>query len=300
MIFLWLQLLAVAAALVAESKGDILAKPVSLIYFHAPDCRYCLEFNSQFEYLSALYSDQADFQAVKVDGRKHRDLVQLFQVQQFPTLKLYDDVNKQVRTYSEARLVENIQQFLYEHAGVSPDFSKVESGVLRVDSLRQVEQLAAEKPVMLLFISDETGEWLTLHYPSHFYQELAAAHPHVTFAYATMALALEVLQHYEVSNTPLAVFLVNKRIGVYNTHATNHISGGDISAEPLRALLAATDGKYDGLWFDSRLELAEYVETRKYDGHLQWKGGMNAVDARQVDGSLDEQYEKLLEAVGLY
>lgn len=298
-----LYIVAVALLEVIEVKStdEILRKPFSLIYFSASDCKFCEAFNPDFDYLSALYNHNAHFQAVKVDGRAQIDLVRLFDVSSFPTLKLYDSQHKQVHSYTSARDVEHIEQFIQEKTSAAPNMEEISSNVMEVKPGFDVDVLIAEKPVVIAFVSRLSPDWMTYYYPNHLYQRMSREFPQYQFVISFAdGSDSQLMQRYHVSNIPSMVLVDKSFIKIHNTLSTNQMVNYKIPEDELRQFLADAEEVKEGLWFPDLDSLHIYADGLEYDGHKQWKGGMNVVDSRSDDKlDADEEYEYLLARIGL-
>lgn len=292
LLLLWLLAVAALSAVEVSSRSGILEKPYSLIYFYAPDCKYCEAFSPQYDYLAQLYSDNDNFHAVKVNGRVHKDLVLLFGVTVYPTLKLYDDVNKKVVTFNGARSPELLDKFIGEHTDATANISAVPQHVEEVSDVAHV--LA---PQLVAFVS-RLSDWRAYYYPSHFYQQLAREHPEIKFSVVfTNENGSELMAKYHVSNTPLLVYVASDGIGIYNTLSTNHMVNYRLDEDKVRLFL---DRAGVGEWFNSETELAAHAEKLEFEGHKQRKGGMNVVESRPgAVADVDAQYEMLMAQIAL-
>lgn len=284
-----------------ESTQEILRKPYSLIYFGAFDCQYCEQFNPDFEFLSTLYNGNEHFQAVKVDGRKNKDLVKLFDVHSFPTLKLYDQQNKQVYTYNEERVVERIQDFIQEKTGAVPDHTTIKTSIHEVSTTEDVDLFLANGPVVLAFVSKMNIDWNKWYYPAHYYQQIARDHPNYAFLIVfTNEAGSDIIKRYHVSNVPSLVFVDKTFIKVHNSFSTNQITNQILPERAIRDFIGNVYQKDEGAWFEDLNSLYNHTENLAFEGHKQWKGGMNVVESREdelVDE--DEEYLMLVEKIGL-
>lgn len=302
---LWLTALLSLAAMVflsvieIDSIAQITQKPFSLIYFSAPDCRYCAAFNPDFEYISTLYNGNENFQVVKVNGLKHKDLVRLFEVTSFPTLKLYDTSQKKVTTYTSLRIVDEIELFIQENTGAAPNFDDLPQTLKEISTSEDVDALILYGKAVLAFVSRQTYDWSTYYYPGHFYQRLSREFPEIKFG---IVFADEsdsaLMERYRISNMPSAVLLDGASVKILNTLTTNQMMSYKITEEMVREFLGKADVKEEN-WFESVDALAKHAASVEYDGHKQRKLGMNVVESREGNMSIDEEYELLLSKVGL-
>lgn len=286
-----------------SSKEEILAKPQAFVYFYAPDCKYCNAFNDDFEYISHIYNHDQQFHAVKINGRKHGDLVNLFGVTSFPSLKFYDNSKKRVTTFQKQRLAQNVEAFIGELSQVTPNYSAIKMGFAEVNSVDDVETLLAlDRPVLIAFVNSESSEWKSFHYPSHYFQQSARAHPEIAFAVKFIDQGdSKLMEKYHVSNAPSVVLLADGQIGIHNTLSTNQMINYILDSETIDAVIGSMAEKPEGVWFGSESGLAEYASSLEFEGHKQKKYGMNYVESRaNGDGmTIEEQYQMLLDSVGL-
>lgn len=300
-ILLYFTCLALLKLIEVESTEEILKKPFTFIYFGAADCRYCEAFDPDFEYLSALYNGNDNFQAVKIDGRAQKDLVQLFDVTTFPTLKLYDAKQKQVFTYTQPREVEQIEKFIQEKGGAVPDLLAVKSNIKEVARVEEVNSLVDRGPVLIAFVSRLSMDWSNYYYPGHFYQRLSWGFPDTRFLIVFAdEIESELMEKYHVSNIPSLVFVDKSFVKIYNTLSTNQMVNYKITEEKIREFMQNIDQIENGLWFEDLDSLYLHAQGLEYEGHKQRKGGMNVIQSRE-DQSLneDEEYALLLANIGL-
>lgn len=294
-------LLAYLSVIEVRSTSEILLKPFSFIYFSASDCKFCEAFNPDFDYISTLYNQNSHFQVVKVNGRAQKDLVQLFDVKTFPTLKLYDLSEKQVYTYTSARDVEQIEQFIQEKTGAVPNLEAITSNVIQADASFDVDPLLTERPVVVAFVSRLSPDWMTYYYPNHMYQRLSRSFPQYQFVIAFAdGTGSHLMQKYHVSNIPSVVLIDKSFIKIHNTLSTNQMINYKISEEELETFLKNANEIEEGVWFPDLDSLHVHAEGLEYEGHKQWKGGMNVVENKNdVDLDADEEYELLLAQIRL-
>lgn len=299
LLFLLWALLVAASHRDISSTQEILEKPYTFIYFHADDCQFCQAFNPDFEYLASLYNASKNLQMVRIDGRKHKDLVQLFGVTSFPTLKLYDAKEKQIISYNNPRLKENIRRFIEEHSDAVATETNLEQNVQVVESLADID--TSSKPVLLAFVSRRSLDWKDYFYPNHFYQRVAREFPQVDFKLVFYESAgPEVMQKYHVSNIPSLVFLDTNYIKVFNSYSTNQLVNHVISEDALRHFMLHVREEEQGKSFATEADLGAFVAAMDFEGHMQRKGGMNVIDSRtRGDMTLEEEYSALLESIGL-
>lgn len=282
---------------------EILAKPLSLLYFHALDCQYCHAFDPDIEFIADLFNDHhPSFQIVKVDGRKSRDLAQQFGIKSFPALKLYDKANKKVSTFVQERTVANVESFIEELTHLKPNFSHLQQMIHQVDGVGDLEALrATSDQIVLVFVNNQQYEWRTHFYPKHFYQQLAIQFPRIIFGIKFIEEKdYSLMEKYHVSNVPSLIYFHGDSFTIHNTLSTNQMTSNELGYDQI---LSVIQGSGDYALFSSVGELEEYAHGQEYEGHRQWKGGFNHVESRlsaySDEFELDRQFEDLLAAISL-
>ena len=305
-IFLIIQaLLSVCLLQIVEvsSVEQILTKPISLIYFFAPDCQFCHAFLEDYEYLSLIYNENSRFQVVGINGREHEDLKNMFGVTHFPTIKLYNDEKKQVVTFKEARLVENVLNFVKRYANIEPRTGETKNRIARVFNIADIEELKhSMDAVLIAFVNKGDRNWVKLHYPSHFYQELARTFDNVKFAIKYFEDAeSDLMQKYHVSNVPALILLEGNHIGAFNSLSTNPMRNYKIDAHDIKQFLDKFRSRSEGIWFEDLDSLALYAENARFTGHMERKAGMNYIEGNTRDDmsglKLEEQYLILVDKI---
>lgn len=294
----WLIGAVIASVLHVSSVDEIIRKQKTVLYFYATDCKFCAAFDPDFEYITKLYAPDDDVQIVKVNGRRHKALTQIFGIQSFPALKFYDHKSKNVVTFQRPRTVDNVISFINQNADVEPDLSRITLDVEVVESVAEVENLRKAGPVLLAFVLRISSDWRTYYYPHHIYQKIARQFDTITFAlvFADEGSS-ELPQKYLVSNMPSLV-LVGDRIRTFNTLSTNQMVNYELSHNKIVDFL---ENPEVGETFDTVEELAKHAEQLRFVGHLQTKSGMNFVSSqlRNVDLDLEDEFTNLLDQIGL-
>lgn len=285
-------------ALEAFSAKDIVAKPISLVYFYTRGCRFCAESNPSIDYLSEVYNHNEDFQIVKVNGRVSRDLLQMFQVLSYPTVKIYDDVKKTVTSYNGDRLVELLQKFIEESSNAVPDYSKTKLPATSIMTMDDLHSLGSDKPLLIAFVEQHSVEWKHCFRPFHFYQALAQNSPNLHFAIARMnEVGSDVLRHFRVSHSPSLVYIDKKAIGTYGTFegGANRISEGEI-----RTFLSLDKTHEFGVWFPNLQSLHKHAEMAISSSEEAFMP-MKQVAGKTNDFSddINEQYDQLVVQISL-
>jgi thiol-disulfide isomerase/thioredoxin len=94
---------------VKSKYEDYKTKPI-LFLFSAKWCGHCHHFMPTFEKLKHEYVDDSKLKVLNIDEAKNRDLVEKYQIEGFPTLKLYD--GKKLHEYTGGRDINNIREFV--------------------------------------------------------------------------------------------------------------------------------------------------------------------------------------------
>lgn len=282
-----------------KSAQEILVKPYSLLYFYSHDCKYCNAFDPDFEYVASLYGGNDNLQIVKVNGREQRQLANTFGVKSFPSLRFYDTALKSVVSFNGQRLVAALQDFIEDNSDALPDKEKLTMSIDVVKTAEEVEN--ANGPVLVAFASKMSDDWKKYYYPNHFYQQLAREFPHVRCKIVFFEHdPAELMQKYHVSNIPSLVYVDGDKIKVYNTFSTNQMVNFAIPEERLREFIESAGVEEQGKSFSSLENLKEHVMALEYEGHKQWRGGMNVVPKGNGEIlPIEDEYERLLEGIRL-
>jgi len=96
---------------------DFKNKPVLLV-FTAKWCGHCHHFLPTFEKLKREYVDDSKLKTVNVDEKDNQELVELYQVGGFPTIKLHD--GKKLHDYEGGRDINSIREWVNSILGNNP------------------------------------------------------------------------------------------------------------------------------------------------------------------------------------
>lgn len=300
LLLVFLLAFALLQAVEVSSTGALLEKTYSLIYFYAPDCQFCAAFDDDFDYLSALYNDNDNLQTVKINGRVHKDIASLFEVNLFPSIKLYDTSESKVVTYGLDRTLENLIGFVDENTDAKADGSNIVTSVKVVASSEELDLLQQEQPVLMAFVASTSSDWNTYYYPNHFFQRIAAENPRITFALVFADIIdSELLQRFRVSNIPSLVYSKGSAVKIYNTLSTNQMINYKLLEESVREFVEKLEDT-DEMWFADSDMLEQYANGLEYDGHKHRKPGMNVVNNQNSEAiDIDEEYQRLLNRIEL-
>lgn len=289
--------LCIVQALDVLSTEQIIQKPISLVYIYSKECKFCKDLNPIIDYLSDLYNHNADFHIVKINGKVHKDLSELFLVHSFPTLKLYDNTKKSVTTYSGDRLVELIEDFISVSSNARPDVSKYQSSMLSITSLDDIDTYSTDKPLLIAFVELLRYDWKHSFRPFHFYNALSKAHSEINFAVCSINDAnSEVLQKLRVSHSPSLVYLESGSIGIFRTLGGD----SDLSEMDVKSFINLSKTRETGDWFDSVKELHAHADQAKPD-LTPLKAGMNhrADVSDNFEEDIEGQYGQLMMKISL-
>ncbi|EMG48405.1 erp38 Protein disulfide-isomerase erp38 [Candida maltosa Xu316] len=191
----------------------------SLIYFYSDSCRYCRKFDPVFENLSVLYNNNKDkntrFQVLKTNARVNQQIGALFQVSQYPTLKLLIYETKEIITYEDDKDLQSIIKYVSDNVDVSPNYENYESKVKY--------ELLNNGDSVVFFITDYLPGWQDYKYPAHFTHQLALDYNGV---FETVVIDVgklsdyELLSRYGISQFPTVAY-VKQNEGIVKTYTTN-------------------------------------------------------------------------------
>lgn len=298
-VLLWFAVLACCFAKFIElsSVEEILNSPYTLLYFYTPDCKYCNNFNPDFVYLHDLYQHNNELTFAKVDARDNGQLTDLFGVNSYPTIKLYDTFSKKVAHFQEKRTLENLERFITEFSSALPDRSNVQLQSHTLTSLAELDSLILqEERIVLAFVSKLSPGWLKYYYPSHFFQELANNDTETAFALVFAdETGSDILQRYQVSNFPSLMMISSEGIKTFNTFSTNSMTNNNLNEEDLALFLKLSDDLLGCFLFKDTEELINYSTSREYEGHRHVKPGMNVGVGKSLEQSdIDSEYAELV------
>eukprot|EP01027_Heterolobosea_sp_BB2_P022922 GEZU01033827.1.p1 GENE.GEZU01033827.1~~GEZU01033827.1.p1 ORF type:complete len:425 (-),score=173.05 GEZU01033827.1:132-1406(-) len=123
--------------LTSSNFDDFISKNKAFVKFFAPWCGHCKSLAPIWEEAAEKYSDKAAF--VKVDCTTNEALCQRFDVQGFPTLKLFTEGN--VIEYEGARDAEAFAQFIDRMSGPALHELKSQDDVARFVSSKSTAYL---------------------------------------------------------------------------------------------------------------------------------------------------------------
>jgi len=94
----------------ANFAKHIAENELTLVEFYAPWCGHCKALAPEYDQASIMLQGQASL--AKVDCTAHRDLCTKYEVQGFPTIKLFRNDNEDPTDYDQARKADAIAKFM--------------------------------------------------------------------------------------------------------------------------------------------------------------------------------------------
>merc|ERR1719461_1846253 len=89
----------------------------SVVEFYAPWCGHCKQLKPEYEKLGKMLKGQVGVYAVDASEEKNAPLAQRFQIQGFPTIKVF--AGTKVLDYQGERTAEGMQKFAIQHVQTS-------------------------------------------------------------------------------------------------------------------------------------------------------------------------------------
>lgn len=281
----------------------------SFIYFYRHGCKYCSEFEPDFQFLSILYNnltntnienvsskklynnevEQLEFQVLKTNGQENKRLNQLFKVQQYPTLKLLNYETKEILTYNKPhRDINSLIDFIQaQNIDVVPNYSNYQSNVKIISTSEELDNLINSDPTketLVVFTMSYIIDWANYHYPTHFYQKLSLTekYNHINFAIVEVDQLnnSDLLHQYHVSNFPSLIYFKSAGNGggfkIYKTLSQNYMTNNVLKEEELVGVIQNSHVDNDpifGTHFQNinDFHLAIDNSDKAYDGHKNFK-----------------------------
>lgn len=279
---------------------DVLAqRNYLLVYFYSTSCRYCEQFNPNFNYLSALYRDDPRVQLVKANAHRNRELRTRFGITQYPSLRLYNAQSGDVVAFLQMRTIEAITGFLKYHTSATANFDNVQSALTRLTDDTAGDFLATARGKVIVFITNYTEQWEAAHYPLHFFQTFPQRYPQYDFgiAYVDKSDTLALQRRFRISNAPSLLLLEPEtgRLKTFHTNSQNHLANDRLTSEQCADFI---DTDATGQWHADLAALqAAATHVNTYDGHKQRKlQRMHIVQSLQEEPKLlADEYHDLLQ-----
>jgi len=100
----------VATLTEATFDKHIAENEITLVEFYAPWCGHCKALAPEYEQAAVMLQGQASL--AKVDCTEHRELCSKYEVQGFPTIKLFRNDGEEPTDYDQARKADAIAKFM--------------------------------------------------------------------------------------------------------------------------------------------------------------------------------------------
>ncbi|VEU23205.1 DEKNAAC104339 [Brettanomyces naardenensis] len=132
----------------------------TFVKFYASWCGHCKKMAPAWEALEHSYASRDNLQFVEIDGDKFNKYSKKYNIQGFPTLKLFksEDVSDPI-DYSGARDVDSMVNFVSESTGIQPDKLLKASRVVNLDD-GSFERLVTKKgkSAFIFFTSEKDAD----------------------------------------------------------------------------------------------------------------------------------------------
>jgi protein disulfide-isomerase A1 len=125
----------------------IKANELTLVEFYAPWCGHCKALAPEYDAASLMLKDQGSL--AKVDCTIHRDLCSKYEVQGFPTLKLFRNDDSDPMDYDSARKADAITKFMLKQKQAAFAEPKTQG---------EIDKLAASEFSVVAYISADDKE----------------------------------------------------------------------------------------------------------------------------------------------
>lgn len=272
----------------------------SLIYFYSDSCKYCREFEPNFNYISVLYNNLTKesvkpFQVIKINARKNKVTSKLFNIQQYPTLKLLDFDTKKITHYDrKGRNLETIIEFIEEYVpDVSPNYNNYQSEVGTFD-------VTDISNTLVVFTMSFFDDWNNHYFPTHFYQRLAASYKKsmkFTIVEVDKLDQSTILQKYLINSFPSMIYFSESRFKTFQTYGN---SQNNLGEEDIKKFIENLDTDSTGTWFNS-VEDLENLKVVQEEPEVRM--GFNINKAKNLDldeeEEEEEEYDSLLDHIEL-
>lgn len=284
----------------------------SFIYFYSDGCKFCAQFEPEFEYLSVLYNnitqESKPLQILKTNAKSNKKLAALFNVNQYPTLKLLDFGTKEIIDYTDNRHIDYLVDFVQKQTKVAPNYDNFKSLVNYLhDDIDGFIQ-SASTDTLIVFTLPYLHEWSDYEYPSHFYQRLAYSEYRDTVSFALVDVTKlsnnDFLAKYEVSNYPsLIYFIKDNQFKTYNTLSKTHLTRDRLEYDQVAGFLEKLQDPDPafGQWYNSYSEFIQNCDEKYQPVREIMHQGFNFRHGDRSSEYLttDEDYNWLLDHVEL-
>ncbi|CAK7893973.1 hypothetical protein CAAN1_02S02454 [[Candida] anglica] len=293
----------------SDDFKEILSKSkFSLIYFYSESCKYCTEFEIDFQYLNQLYSNNDEitnqFQILRTNANKNKVLSELFGVNSYPSIKLLNFKTLEIFNFDKQRSLENLIEFIGSHTQVEPNYNTFKSSIITLTQSNFQEFLSFNgKDKLIVFIASYMYDWKKYTYPQHFYQYFPAKYNNIDFGIIDIEDedSSYLREYYKVSNSPSLVYVDKEleKIKTFQTIAQNHLTNKRLTDENLQEFILNINNEDDsyGTWYKDISSLQESV-VGEFDGYKNMKShGFNVGSYKSHQDtiqSLEDEFNEIL------
>lgn len=270
----------------------------SLIYFNKSSCSYCEQFTPVYQELSQLYDNDEEFQILRAQSN-NKQLVELFHVKQYPTIKLLNYKTKEILTFDESRNLVNMINFINDNTdAINKHFQSQVEIIGNKDEFYDF----ISQPTTVIFTMSYFPQWEETQFPSHFYQQLAHDYDH-KFGIMFVDLISDVnsiLEQYKIGNYPCIIHFSNKnQFKTFKTSSADHLNSETLNEDDVRLFLHHLDSENMGYSFTTFDELNEFIENQKVTTQPKGKGMHIQHSTNDNSLHLEQDYQDLLQGISL-
>ncbi|KAI5955340.1 hypothetical protein KGF54_001901 [Candida jiufengensis] len=270
----------------------------SLIYFYSDSCKFCQQFDPIFENLSVLYNHNSKsssrFQILKTNARSNKKLSQLFKIQHYPSIKLLDYSTKKIESFEYNRELQTLITYIEHHVSIQPNFDNFESKLQKFNDLSTT--LIKANDQLIIFTTSFLSDWKDIQYPAHFIQNLALIYPHldITVIYSDELEDSSILQYFDVSNFPSAVYSRNGSFQTLNTNSQNYMKNNELNEAQLKKFIDTINDS-ENVWFDEKF----MKNAKEKDNKVQQVSGLSKLQGLNNEVIDNEEDDDILEHIEL-
>lgn len=280
-----------------SNKKQVLTESKNtLLFFHKPNCKYCNLLDPIYSQLSELYDNDEEFQLTKTNAAENKGLKSQFKLTKYPSLFLYNNVDKTIKPFKGNRNLIDLVNFINENTDTIN--KELESNIFEIRKIEEFDQ-RRKKGNLIVFALSYLPIWQDYQYPTHFYQQLSYQH-NIKFSILFIDLidSTNFLNEFKVSNYPSAIFFKSPtKFKLFKTFSKDHLLGNKLDEQSLRDFTYNLHSDDFGQWFENTDQLNEYLQNEKYEHQRVGHYGLNI---RQNDVIVDEaSYEEMLDKMNL-